>query len=95
MANSVSEFDLIAKHFTRPATNAVQVFRWEVAPDETVTQPVTVQIDRSFDASVLQHLNYSNLSICMEAYWEGHRALLSTSIPMAVPLHSTPRLFAY
>ena len=23
MANSVSEFDLIAKHFTRPATNAV------------------------------------------------------------------------
>ncbi|MCW3100861.1 MAG: hypothetical protein JWL77_6479 [Chthonomonadaceae bacterium] len=80
---------------TSPATNAVQVFRWEVGPDESIVQPVTVQIDRSFDASVLQHLNYSSLSICMEAYWEGNRALLSTSIPMAVPLHSTPRLFAY
>ncbi len=70
---------------TGPATNAAQVLRWEVAPGETVTQPVTVQIHPAYDAGVLWHLNYGSLSACVEAYWEGHRALLSTSLPMAVP----------
>jgi ribosomal protein S18 acetylase RimI-like enzyme len=70
---------------TGPATNVSQVFRWEVGPGETVTQPVTIQIEPGFDASVLWHLNYGSLSVCAEAYWEGHRALLSTSLPMAVP----------
>ena len=78
---------------TSPATNTVQVFRWEVGPNESVVQTVTVQIEPTFDASVLRHLNYSSLSLCVETYWEDHRALLSTSIPMAVPMSSTPRLF--
>ena len=78
---------------TGPATNVVQVFRWEVAPNETVTQPVTVHIEPSFDAGVLQHLNYGSLSLCVETFWENHRALLSTSLPMAVPLGGPPRLF--
>ena len=78
---------------TSPATNATQVFHWEVGPNETITQPLTVQIERAFDASVLRHLNYSSLSLSVESYWQDHRALLSTSIPMAIPFHSPPRLF--
>jgi hypothetical protein len=79
---------------TGPATNVAQVFRWEVAPGETVTQPVTIQIEPTYETGVLWYLNYGSLSVCVEAFWEGNRALLSTGIPMAVPFHSPPRLFA-
>lgn len=68
-----------------PATNQAQVFKWEAAPGEQFTQPVIVQIEPAFEASVFWYLNYGSLPVCMEAYWEGHRALLSTSLPMAVP----------
>jgi ribosomal protein S18 acetylase RimI-like enzyme len=70
---------------TSPATNAMQVFRWEVGPGETVTQPVTVQIEPTIDTGVLWYLNYGSLSVCVEAFWQDHRALLSTSLPLAVP----------
>lgn len=70
---------------TSPATNATQVFRWEVGPGEEVAQPVTIQIDPTYDTGALWYLNYSSLSVCVEAYWQDHRALLSTSLPMAAP----------
>jgi ribosomal protein S18 acetylase RimI-like enzyme len=68
-----------------PATNQERVFLWETAPGEQITQPVVLQIEPSFDADALWHLNYGSLPICMETYWEGHRALLSVSLHLAVP----------
>lgn len=72
-------------HVSSPATNAEQAFLWEVAPGEAVTQPLVVQIEPTFDSSGLWYLNYGSLPVCVETYWEGHRALLSTSLHLAVP----------
>jgi GNAT superfamily N-acetyltransferase len=68
-----------------PQTNQSQVFAWEAAPGEEITQPLVLQIDPTFDAGVHWHLNYGSLPVCMETYWEGHRALLSTALHLAVP----------
>jgi GNAT superfamily N-acetyltransferase len=68
-----------------PETNMTQVFAWQANPGEQVTQPVVVQIEPTFDLSPLQELNYKSVPVCMETYWEGHRALLSVSLPMAAP----------
>lgn len=68
-----------------PTTNTAQVLSWEIVPGEEITQPIVVQIEQTFDASVLWYLNYKSLPICVEIYWEDHRALLSTSLAMAVP----------
>ncbi len=68
-----------------PATNIEQVFAWEAAPGETITQPLVTQIEPSFEAGALWYLNYRSLPISVETHWEGHRALLSACLPMAVP----------
>jgi ribosomal protein S18 acetylase RimI-like enzyme len=68
-----------------PGTNKTQVFAWEAAPGETVTQPVLVQISDNFDAGALWYLNYGSLPVSVETYWRGHRALLSACLPMAIP----------
>ena len=68
-----------------PATNANKTFTWEVAPGEQITQPVVIQIEPTFDTSALWYLNYNSLSLSCETFWDGHRALLSASLPMAVP----------
>ena len=68
-----------------PATNVSKVFAWEAAPGENITQPVVVQIEPTFDAGALWYLNYGSLPVSVETYWQGHRALLSTCLPMAVP----------
>ena len=68
-----------------PATNTEQVFAWQVAPGECITQPVVVQLEPNFDASTLYYLNYRSLPVSVETYWEGHRALLSVSLSLAVP----------
>jgi len=70
---------------TSPHTNRSQVFAWQAEPAEDITQPLVIQIDSNFDASVHWHLNYGSLPICMETYWEGHRVLLSTALHLAVP----------
>lgn len=70
---------------TSPATNEEKTFLWEVAPGEQITQPLVVQIEPGFDTSALWYLNYNSLPISCEMYWEGQRALLSASLPMAVP----------
>ncbi len=68
-----------------PATNAERAFTWEVAPGEQITQPVILQVEPTFDSNALWYLNYGSVPVSMEAYWEGHRALLSASLPVAVP----------
>lgn len=68
-----------------PRTNQKRVFQWELAPGEELVQTVEVQIEADFDASALWYLNYGSLPISMETYWAGNRALLSTSLPMAIP----------
>jgi ribosomal protein S18 acetylase RimI-like enzyme len=68
-----------------PATNVEQVFGWRAAPGERIEQPVTIQIEPSFDPSVLWYLNYKSLPVSMEAYWGENRALLSTSLHLAAP----------
>ena len=68
-----------------PATNLKQTFVWQVAPGEEIVQPFVVQVDPGFDTNALWHLNYRSLPVSVETYWEGHRALLSASLPMAVP----------
>ena len=68
-----------------PATNAEKTFTWEAAPGERVTQSVVVQIEPNFDAGTLWYMNYNSLPVACETFWEGHRALLSVSLPMAVP----------
>lgn len=64
---------------------ANRAFTWEAAPGEEIVQPVTLLIEEHFDAGTLWYLNYDSLSVSVESYWEGHRALLSTSLPMAAP----------
>ncbi len=68
-----------------PRTNQKKVFAWELAPGEELMQAVEVQIESDFDASTLWYLNYGSLPVSMETYWAGNRALLSVSLPMAVP----------
>jgi ribosomal protein S18 acetylase RimI-like enzyme len=68
-----------------PATNRTRSFSWQAAPGETVTQPVTLQIEPTFDASLLWYLNHGSLPVCLETYWERHRALLSSSLHLAIP----------
>ena len=68
-----------------PATNREQVFGWRASAGERIEQPVTVQIEPDFDSSVLYYLNYKTLPISMETYWQGHRALLSTTLHLAAP----------
>lgn len=68
-----------------PRANQNRVFEWSLAPGENLTQEVEIQIEPSFDNSPLWFLNYGSLPVCMETYWEGHRALLSTNLAMAIP----------
>lgn len=68
-----------------PATNAEQVFAWKASSGERIEQPVTVQIEPSFDPGVLWYLNYRSLPVSMETYWRDNRALLSTSLHLAAP----------
>jgi ribosomal protein S18 acetylase RimI-like enzyme len=70
---------------TSPATNREQVFLWQAAPGETVTQPVVVHVERTFDASILHELNYGSVPISAEIYWERRRMLLNASLPFALP----------
>ena len=70
---------------SHPETNISRTFGWSAEPGETVRQPVVIQIEPQFDAGALWYLNYASVPICVETFWEGHRALLSTSLPMAVP----------
>jgi ribosomal protein S18 acetylase RimI-like enzyme len=67
---------------TSPSTHTERTFAWEAGPGEEIKQPVVVRVDPTFDTSVLWDLNYKSLSICMETYWEGNRALLSACLPM-------------
>jgi ribosomal protein S18 acetylase RimI-like enzyme len=68
-----------------PATNREQVFLWNMAPDETVKQPVVLHVEPSFDASILIDLNYGSVPVSAEVYWSGRRMLLNTSLPFALP----------
>lgn len=68
-----------------PATNQIRAFTWEVAPGEQATQSVVLQVEPDFDVAALWYLNYNSLPVCCETFWEGHRAMLSASLPMAVP----------
>ena len=72
-------------YVSSPATNQIRTFTWEAAPGEDVTQSVVVQLDPAFDAGALWYLNYNSLPVSCETFWDGHRALLSASLPMAVP----------
>lgn len=68
-----------------PRTNQKKVFEWELAPGESLTQPIELQIETNFDVSPLWFLNYPSLPVSVEVYWTGHRALLSTNFAMAAP----------
>ncbi len=68
-----------------PRTNQKRAFEWELPPGESLTQPVEIQIEANFDTSPLWFLNYPSLPVSVEVYWEGQRALLSTSLAMAAP----------
>lgn len=72
-------------HVSSPATNAIRTFTWEAAQGEEVTQSVVIELDPGFDAGALWYLNYNSLPVSCETFWDGHRALLSASLPMAVP----------
>jgi ribosomal protein S18 acetylase RimI-like enzyme len=66
-----------------PTTNTEQTFSWNLAPGESMRQPVVVQVEPQFDAAALWYLNYTSIPVSVETYWEGHRALMCTSLPMA------------
>jgi ribosomal protein S18 acetylase RimI-like enzyme len=68
-----------------PSYNTLRTFGWDLNPGESHQLQFTVQIEKSFDASTLWYLNYSSLPVSVEAYWHGHRALLSTALQMAAP----------
>ena len=68
-----------------PATNREQAFLWQAEPGETVTQPVVLHIEPTFDASILHELNYGSVPVSVEIYWEGKRILLNASLPFALP----------
>ena len=70
---------------TNPATNVERAFSWSLAPNETIRQPVVVQVEPQFDVAALWYLNYASIPVSVEAFWEGHSALLNTSLPMATP----------
>lgn len=81
-------FQMILPHgvsLHSPATNQIRTFVWQAEPGETVAQEMVLRIDSTFDTSPLWYLNYGSLPLCMETYWEGHRALLSSSLHMAIP----------
>lgn len=69
-----------------PASNQEQVFLWEAAPGETITQPVVLHVEPTFDAGILHELNYGSVPVCVETYWQRHRVLLSASLPFALPM---------
>src|SRR5579871_3029656 len=68
-----------------PTTNQTRAFLWQAAPNETVRQPVVIEVEPTFDAGLLWYLNYGSVPVSVEIYWEGHRTLLSASLPFAVP----------
>jgi ribosomal protein S18 acetylase RimI-like enzyme len=68
-----------------PATNQEKVFLWQAAPGETITQPVVLQVEPTFDATVLHELNYGSVPVSVEVYWERRRVLLNCSLPFALP----------
>jgi ribosomal protein S18 acetylase RimI-like enzyme len=68
-----------------PSALSESSFAWEALPGEEFVQPIVVHLAPTFDARHLWYLNYPSLPISAEVYWEGHRALLSASLPMAVP----------
>ena len=68
-----------------PATNREQAFLWQAEPGETVTQPVVLHIEPTFDASILYDLNYGSVPVSVEVYWQGKRMLLNASLPFALP----------
>ena len=69
-----------------PATNRERAFLWQAAPGETVTQPVVLQIEPTFDSSMLHELNYGSVPVSAEVYWERRRILLNVSLPFAQPV---------
>ena len=71
---------------TSPATHVEQAFAWSLAPGETIRQPLVVQVEPQFDSAALWYLNYASVPVSVEAFWEGHRALLCTSLHMAAPV---------
>ena len=68
-----------------PTSALERTFGWDLEPGERLEQNFTVQIEKTFDASALWYLNYTSLPISIEAFWQGHRALLSTALQMAAP----------
>jgi len=68
-----------------PASNQEKVFLWQAAPGETITQPVVLHVDPTFDAGVLHELNYGSVPVSVEIYWERRRVLLNASLPFAQP----------
>ncbi len=73
-----------------PETNKNRTFMWQLEPGESVRQSVVLQIEPQFDAAALWHLNYGSVPVSAEVYWQQNRALITTSIPMAVPVpHSS------
>ncbi len=75
----------VGARVSSPSMNKLQCFAWELAPGEEITQPVVVQIEPSFDNSVLWYLNHKSLPICADVFWQGSRAQLSASLSMAAP----------
>ncbi len=67
---------------TNPATNIEQSFSWSLEPGETIHQPVVVQVEPQYDLAALWYLNYASIPVSVEAFWEGHSALLCTCLPM-------------
>ena len=68
-----------------PAANQEMAFLWQAAPGETISQPVLLQVEPTFDASVLHELNYGSVPVSVEVYWERRRVLLNASLPFAQP----------
>jgi len=67
------------------SVSEMRTLHWRLNPGESICLPVVIQIEPHFDAAVLWHLNYASVPVSVETFWEGHRALLSTCLPMAVP----------
>lgn len=70
---------------TSPATNRERAFLWQAAPGETVKQPVVLNVERTFDSSILYDLNYGSVPVSAEIFWERRRVLLNASLPFALP----------
>lgn len=70
---------------TSPSTNIDRSFSWSLEPGESVHQPIVVQVEEQFDSGALWYLNYASVPVSVEAFWGDNRALISTSLPMAVP----------